>query len=145
MTRVATVKNEEYLLMIATHGTAAHVERLVSKYRMVKRIEALEQENTRHAQRELSWFVDDDGYWVVRGRFTLEQGAVIQKVLEQVMESPCAAAGRSRGNVGRRVVDGIRPRSAPIALRADARCVTGFWFWQGSTCWGPLYGACTPT
>jgi hypothetical protein len=29
MTRVATVKNEEYLLMMATHGTAAHVERLV--------------------------------------------------------------------------------------------------------------------
>jgi predicted metalloprotease with PDZ domain len=30
--------------------------------------------------------VDDDGYWVVRGRLTAEQGALVQKVLEQAME-----------------------------------------------------------
>ena len=53
MTRVATPKNEDYLLMIARHGTAVHVERLVRNYRKVKRIEALELENTHHAQREL--------------------------------------------------------------------------------------------
>jgi hypothetical protein len=122
MTRVATVKNEEYLLMIAAHGTAAHVERLVSKYRMVKRIEALEQENTRHAQRELSWFVDDDGYWVVKGRFTLEQGALIQKVLEHVMEE----SFREQRDVSAEtsdeaLADEIKPRPEPIMLRrADA-------------------------
>ena len=33
MTRVATEKNEDYLLQIARHGTAAHVERLVRNYR----------------------------------------------------------------------------------------------------------------
>jgi hypothetical protein len=81
MTRVATAKNEEYLLMIAQHGTAVHVERLVHNYRMVKRIEALDSENTRHAQRELHCYVDDDGYWVIRGRLTAEQGALIQTVL----------------------------------------------------------------
>jgi len=32
MTRVATAKNEDYLLMIARHGTAVHVERLVRNY-----------------------------------------------------------------------------------------------------------------
>ena len=32
MTRVATEKNEDYLLMIARHGTAVHVERLVRNY-----------------------------------------------------------------------------------------------------------------
>ena len=36
--RVATEKNEDYLLGIARHGTAAHVERLVRNYRKVKRI-----------------------------------------------------------------------------------------------------------
>ena len=81
MTRVATAKNEEYLLMIAQHGTAVHVERLVHNYRMVKRIEALDSENTRHAQRELHWYVDDEGYWVLRGRLTAEQGALVQTVL----------------------------------------------------------------
>ncbi len=50
MTRVATPQNEDYLLMIANHGTAAHVERLVHKYRQVKRCEALERENARIAQ-----------------------------------------------------------------------------------------------
>ena len=38
MTRVADPSNEDYLLMIAEHGTAHHVERLVSKYRTASRL-----------------------------------------------------------------------------------------------------------
>src|SRR6056297_1842901 len=53
MTRVATPQNEEYLLRIADHGTAAHVERLVRNYRKVKRSEALKRDNQLHALREL--------------------------------------------------------------------------------------------
>ncbi len=68
------------------HGTAAHVERLVRNYRKAKRNEALHEENRRHVLRELSWFVDDDGSWVCRGRFTPEQGALIQKALEAAMD-----------------------------------------------------------
>ena len=86
MTRVATPRNEEYLLSIARHGTAVHVERLVRQYRRVKRFEALQRENTRHAQRELHWYVDDEGYWCIRGRLTPEQGALVQAVLEQALE-----------------------------------------------------------
>ncbi len=86
MTRVATPKNEKYLLMIARHGTAVHVERLVRQYRMVKRREALKRENTLHAQREMHWFVDDEGFWQFRGRLTAEQGALVQAVLEQALE-----------------------------------------------------------
>ena len=86
MTRVANVDNEDVLLNVAFHGTARHVERQVQLYRKVKRIEALEQENQRHEQRELSWFVDDDGYWQMRGRFTAEQGALIQGALESAMK-----------------------------------------------------------
>ena len=51
MTRVATPETERYLLMIARHGTAAHMERLVRHYRRVKRIEALEQANDQHRLR----------------------------------------------------------------------------------------------
>jgi len=36
MTRVATADNEAYLLMIARHGTAAHVETVVRGYRRVQ-------------------------------------------------------------------------------------------------------------
>ena len=39
MTRVATAENEDFLLMIARHGTAMHVEQTVRAYRRVQRIE----------------------------------------------------------------------------------------------------------
>jgi hypothetical protein len=75
------------LLNVAWHGTAWHVETQVRLYRQVKRREALAQENLRHAQRELSWHVDDSGFWVFRGRLTPEQGAVIAKALEAAMDA----------------------------------------------------------
>jgi hypothetical protein len=110
---------------------------------MVKRIEALEQENTRHAQRELSWFVDDDGYWVVKGRFTLEQGAVIQKALEQVMEE----SFREQRDVSAEtsdeaLADEIKPRPEPIMLRrADAlvRMAQGYGSDKASPCGGDRF------
>jgi len=122
MTRVATAKNEEYLLMIARHGTAVHVERLVRNYRKVKRIEALERENTRHAQRELHWYVDDEGYWVIRGRLTSEQGALVQKVLEQAMEEDFREQqGVPAGISSAEPLDEIHSHPEPIAMRrADA-------------------------
>ncbi|RPH98555.1 MAG: HNH endonuclease [Lysobacterales bacterium] len=86
MTRVANPKNEPMLLNVALHGTAYHVETQVRLYRQVKRREALEQENHRHAHRELSWHVDESGYWVFRGRLTAEQGAMIAKALEASMD-----------------------------------------------------------
>jgi hypothetical protein len=86
MTRVATPKNEEYLLHIAHHGTAAHVEKVVSNYSRGKRLEILFAENNRHAHRELSWYMDGDGMWVFKGKFTAEQGALIKKALEGAMD-----------------------------------------------------------
>jgi len=86
MTRVATRQNEEALLNVALHGTAMHVEQQVRLYRRVKRIEALEDENLRHAKRELSLYVEDSGFWVFKGRFTPEQGALIAKALEAAMD-----------------------------------------------------------
>lgn len=86
MTRVATDKNEEYLLKIARHGTAAHVERLVRNYREVKRSEALWHDNERHVMRKLDWYFDDDESLVLKGRFSPEQGMIIKKVLESIMD-----------------------------------------------------------
>jgi hypothetical protein len=108
--------------MIARHGTAVHVERLVRNYRKVKRIEALEKENTRHAQRELHWYVDDDGYWVIRGRLTSEQGALVQKVLEQVMEEDFREQrGVPAGASSTAPLDEIHSHPEPISMRrADA-------------------------
>ena len=86
MTRVATPENEEYLMMIARHGTAAHVERLVRHYRQVKRSEALKKENRRHDFRELKVYAVEDGSFIVKGRLTPEQGALLKKALESGMD-----------------------------------------------------------
>ena len=51
MTRVATTDNEDYLLMIALHGTASHVEILVRHYRRIKRLQDLEEANRQHDER----------------------------------------------------------------------------------------------
>ena len=124
MTRVATPKNEEYLLGIARHGTAAHVESVVSNYRRCKRLEALQEDNNHHAYRELSWYMDGDGMWVFKGKFTAEQGALIVKALdgamdelfeEQCNEPPGVSAETPIG------VDPVEVKPHPIATRrADA-------------------------
>ncbi|MGH8035129.1 MAG: DUF222 domain-containing protein, partial [Lysobacterales bacterium] len=86
MTRVATAKNEDALLTVALCGTASHVEKQVRLYRRHQRSEALVNENQRFIQRELTWYVDDDGSWVFKGRFTPEQGALINAALQSAME-----------------------------------------------------------
>jgi len=124
MTRVATRANEDYLLMIARHGTAAHVERLVRAYRGAERIKAMEVENIRHAQRELSWFTDCDGMWVFKGRFTAEQGALISKALEAAMDEMFHEVSDEPVDVSAETppgVDGCTPVPHPVAVRrADA-------------------------
>jgi hypothetical protein len=118
MTRVATPKNEDYLMMIAKHGTAAHVDRLVRLYRQVKRTEALEQENRRHEMRELSLYKDDDGSFVVHGRLTPEQGALVKKALEAGMDEDFKEQENVTAGTPTNKID---PGPAPIASRrADA-------------------------
>ena len=127
MTRVATPANEDELLNIAWYGTASHVERLVSQYRKVKRLEALEAENQRHELRELNWHVDDDGSYVLKARLTPEQGERIVKAIESAMdeefeERQDVSAERSSPSID-------CPVSEPVAQRradALARVAEGF-------------------
>jgi hypothetical protein len=112
MTRVATPKNEDYLLMIAAHGTASHVERLVRNYRRVKRTEALERDNQHHALRELSWYTNDDGSYVIKARLSPEQGARIVQALQAT-----SAAIREEQ---RDATEDVSAETPIAALRADA-------------------------
>jgi hypothetical protein len=90
--------------------------------------------HTRHAQRELHWYVDDEGYWVIRGRLTAEQGALVQTVLEQAMDEDFREQrGVPAGISATQPPDEIQSRPEPIALRrADAlvRMAQGY---SGST------------
>jgi Domain of unknown function (DUF222)/HNH endonuclease len=90
MTRIADANNEDYLLMIAKHGTAYHVETLVRKYRRAKRLQDAEQARAQHDHRQLRHYHDDDGSLVIKGRFPPEQGALILKALAMAMERDVA-------------------------------------------------------
>ena len=87
MTRIADETNEDYLLMIATHGTAHHVEKLVAKYRGAKRLQDARLADEQHRDRELSHYYDHDGCLVIKARMPAEQGALIVKALEMAMEN----------------------------------------------------------
>ena len=112
MTRVATAKNEEFLLMIARHGTAAHMERLVRQYRSIKRAEALELDNQQHRLREGRWYIDHDGMWVCKVRLDVEQGALVQAKLETMLaEIDAEQQGCPEASKERTVEDYTNPSS----------------------------------
>jgi len=85
MTRVATPQNEDYLLHIARHGTASHVEGLVRRYRKVQQQEADEAlERRQDSERQLVYYQDDDGMWIIHAKLPPEAGALVVKAIEAV-------------------------------------------------------------
>jgi hypothetical protein len=124
ITRVATPENERGFLNIARYGTARQLEQVVRNYRMCGRLKLLNEAREAHALRELNWLIDEDGCWVLKGRFTPEQGAVIRQALEKAMdalfderqdEHPDVSAETPRGDVE------AWQRPHPVAARrADA-------------------------
>ena len=93
MSRVATADNEDYLLMIATHGTAAHVETVVRGYRRAKADLELKEANNRHERRKLDWYFDDDDMVVVKIRLTPEDGAHFINAIERAANELKAQQG----------------------------------------------------
>jgi len=86
ITRIADKNNEEYLLMIADHGTAHHVEKLVSRYRTAKRLQDVDIVRAQHDNREVTHYYDHDGSLVIKARLPAEQGALIVRALEMAMD-----------------------------------------------------------
>jgi hypothetical protein len=76
LTRIANAEIEDYLLSIALHGTAEHVERLVQGFRRAKEAEELSREARQQAERYLSYHWDEDGSLVLKGRLPAEIGAL---------------------------------------------------------------------
>jgi len=85
MTRAATPDNEDYLLMIATYGTAHHVETLVRKYRRVTRLQD-DGADRQFEGRLLQIRHEDDGSVVLCARLPAEQGALVLKALEFALD-----------------------------------------------------------
>jgi hypothetical protein len=87
LTRVASTATEESLLMIALHGTAYHVERLVSGYRRALDAEELSREAQQHMNRGVHCSFDDDGSLILKARLPAVAGAMLIKALDIALES----------------------------------------------------------
>ncbi|TXS94157.1 DUF222 domain-containing protein [Parahaliea maris] len=86
MTRVATKDNEDYLLMIARHGTASHMEKLVGKFdRVQKQLSDRQQENEQDNVRKLVYYQDEQGMWVIHAKLPPEAGEQVIKAVEAVV------------------------------------------------------------
>ncbi len=108
MTRVANEDNEDFLMMIARHGSAHHVESMVAKYRRAVRLQDTELANKQYAERSAHYYFDDDGAFVMNARFPAEQGALILKALDLAIDQEDVTAETSQ------------PRASFSARRADA-------------------------
>jgi hypothetical protein len=87
LTRVACKGTEDTFLMIALHGTAHHVERLVSGYRRAQEAEELSREAQQHANRSVSYAFAEDGSLILKARLPALAGAMLIEALEAAMET----------------------------------------------------------
>ena len=111
ITRVATPESQDYLLMIARHGTASHVEKLVRAYRRVERLHEAARARSTHAQRALRWGFEDDGSMTDHRAPARRAGRA-------------GAAGDSRG--GRCAVARARRRRSGVDAQRRAQCTATF-------------------
>ena len=87
ITRIACAATEDHLLMIAEHGTAQHVEKLVRAYRRCQEAEELSREARQQQTRSVMWRYDDDGSIVLTCRLPAEAGAQILKAIDLALEN----------------------------------------------------------
>ena len=87
ITRVGNAANESYLLSIAQHGTAAHVEKLVRAYRRCQEAEELSREQRQRENRRVTFRYDDDGSLILTCHLPAEAGALVLKALDIAVES----------------------------------------------------------
>ncbi len=121
VTRVADAGTEDYLLSIALHGTAHHVERLVQCFRRAKEAEELSREARQYVGRSVTYLHDDDGSLVLKARLPAEVGALLIKALDAAMEeisTPVVPAGTFN-----KPSPPPDERATPCARRADAVAV----------------------
>src|SRR5688572_7357831 len=87
MTRSATPRNQAFLLQVARHGTAQHVEKLVRTFARASRLADPQQDRCQYEARAFSWYHDDDGMLVFKGRLPAAEGAAFLKAMEAILHT----------------------------------------------------------
>ncbi len=104
LTRVAQPENELEMLALAREATAAQLEKLVRGYE--KAIALRDQARNAYERRELVWWQDDDGSFVIHARLPADDGALVIEALQ---------AGADRLREHERGTAGAPVAGAPIA------------------------------
>jgi hypothetical protein len=121
ITRVASPDSEEYLLTIAEHGTAQHVEKLVRTFRRCQEAEELSREARQQQSRSVSYRFDDDGSLILNCRLPAEAGARMLKALQlAVNELPTAGVKDDPAATLTEPVPFSARRADALALLADS-------------------------
>jgi hypothetical protein len=123
MTRVATPKNESVLVSIARYGTASHVEKLVRRYRWTQHRDAAKQAESQQLARQVHYFYDDDGSFVLNARLPPEIGALVVKAIQtagDVLREESRAETDTQLNVSAGTSEMKHQEHSHGAKRADA-------------------------
>jgi hypothetical protein len=88
MTRVATPDKEDYLLRIARHGTAYHVETLVRKYRRARKLQETGDAQKQHDNRSVHFYYEPDGSMVIKARLPAEKASWSSRRLKWPCNKP---------------------------------------------------------
>jgi Domain of unknown function (DUF222) len=86
LTRIATAENEALLVQMGLAATAAQIEKIVRKQRLVERLKAADHAMSVYERRSLTYYWGEDGALVLNGRLTPEQGAILIAALDRQME-----------------------------------------------------------
>ena len=126
MTRAATPDNEQQLLNIARHGTAAHMERLVRVYRRGRKpADASPGERAIQREERFYCFAEDDQTMAFGGRVAVEQGRLLLQALDAMvaeMEKDARAAGGARTeNVSAETLSDANPERPPLRPLREQR------------------------
>jgi hypothetical protein len=84
ITRIATPANEDFLVSLALHGTGAHMDRIVRKYRGVL---AANTDTAKLAlEHRFLYFTDDgNGSLLIHGRVPIAEGQLLRAAIEHAM------------------------------------------------------------
>jgi hypothetical protein len=136
ITRVACPDTEADLLMIAMHGTADHVQKMVCAFRRAKDAEELTREALQQAERSVTYSYDSNGSLILRAKLTAEMGALVLKAIDMAMNAVSLEQVQESLQDNRIEVDRetgekkLKIRSVPSARRADALAVVAGTFLQ---------------
>jgi hypothetical protein len=83
ISRVATAEDEHVLVDIAQQATAAQLDYIVSDW---ERSDRLSDVTDRFERQRVSYHWDEDGSFVLRARFTPEDGAIVRAAIERARE-----------------------------------------------------------